>query len=208
MLRMVSTDGNRLSYAQAPFTGTLTIGRRMLLPRKPLSEVRKMIDNYTGTVEIAFGERAAVVRFEGATVHMRLLEAEFPNYKEVLPTTFKRRVIVKRVALLESLRRTGIFATDGSHSIRIAFAPAGITLTARKLDAGDSRDEVDASLTGEPIVIGSNGHFLTEVLAVIKEDTVRLSLGDDLSPVIIEGMENDDQPATDCLFVVMPVRLD
>jgi DNA polymerase-3 subunit beta len=204
MLRMVGTDGNRLSYAQAPYTGTLTIGRRMLLPKKPLAEVRKMIDNYSGTVEIGFGERAAVVRFEGATVHMRLLEAEFPNYKEVLPTNSKRTVTVDRAPFVDSLRRVFIFATDGSHSVRFAFADDGITLTARKLDAGDANEQVSAELSGEPITMGFNARFVQDVAEVLTSARITLSLGGVLSPCIIRPIDNNDS----ALFVVMPVRLD
>ena len=210
MLRMVGTDGNRLSWAQAPFTGTLAIGRRMLLPRKPLAEVRKMIDGLSGPVEIGFGERAAVMRFEGTTVHMRLLEAEFPNYKEVLPTNFKRRVVVDRSRFLESLRRVSIFATDGSHSVRFAFSQDGIVMTARKLDAGDAREEVDVkSFDGEPITMGFNATFLQEAITAAGEDDVLLRLGDGLSPAIVTPLDSTDTTAdTDALFVVMPVRLD
>jgi len=209
MLRMVSTDGNRLSWAQAPFSGNLGIGRRMLLPRKPLGEVRKMIDGYSGPVEIRFGERAAEVSFEGTTVNMRLLEAEFPNYKEVMPIVFKRRIMVTRLEILESLRRVGVFAVDSSHSIRLACSPDGIVFTARKLDSGDAREELGVkSYDGQPIILGTNGHYLMEVLNACNEDTVRLSIGEELSPIMIQPMESDDQPAESCLFIIMPVRLE
>jgi DNA polymerase-3 subunit beta len=200
---MVGTDGNRLSWAQGPFTGTLSIGRRMLLPRKPLAEVRKMIDGLSGPVEIGFGERAVVMRFEGVTVHMRLLEAEFPNYKEVLPTNFKRRVVVDRDVFMEGLRRVSIFATDGSHSVRFAFTTDGLVLTARKLDAGDAREEVAIDFSGDPITMGFNARFIQDVLAALKSTRVTLELGDTLSPCILKPMDEDN-----ALFVVMPVRLD
>jgi len=203
MLRMVGTDGNRLSWAQGPFTGTLSIGRRMLLPRKPLAEVRKMIDGLSGPVGIDFGERAVVIRFEGVTVHMRLLEAEFPNYKEVLPTNFKRRVVVDRDVFMEGLRRVSIFATDGSHSVRFAFTTDGLVLTARKLDAGDAREEVAIDFSGDPITMGFNARFIQDVLAALKSTRVTLELGDTLSPCILKPMDEDN-----ALFVVMPVRLD
>ena len=203
MLRMVGTDGNRLSWAQAPFTGKLTIGRRMLLPRGPLAEVRKMIEGYAGNVEIGFGERAAVVRFEGTTVHMRLLEAEFPNYKEVLPTTFKRRVVVDRAAFTEALRRVSIFAVDTSHSIRCAFGADGLVMTARKMDAGDSREEMDIDMSGDPLTMGFNAAFLQAAINAIPGARIVMNLGDVLMPCIIQGFEDDN-----ALFVVMPVRLD
>ena len=163
-----------------------------------------MIDGLSGPVEIGFGERAAVVRFEATTVHMRLMEAEFPNYKEVMPTSFKRRVVVERAAFLESLRRVSIFATDGSHSVRFAFSEDGIVLTARKLDAGDAREEVAAEFSGEPITMGFNAHFMQEVMSALTCSQVTLNLGDLLSPCIIRPFGDDES----ALFVVMPVRLD
>ena len=206
-LRMVGTDGNRLSWAQGPFEGTLGIGKRLLLPRKPLAEVRKMLDGLSGPVQIGFGERSAVVRFEGAVVHMRLLEAEFPSYKEVLPTTFKRRVIVDREVFIEGLKRVSIFASDGSHSVRFAFSAEGLVLTARKLDAGDAREEVPVELQGEPLTMGFNAKFVQDVLAAIPSARVVLELGEALSPCILKPHEDDPQ-SVNALFVVMPVRLD
>jgi DNA polymerase-3 subunit beta len=205
MLRMVGTDGNRLSWSQAPFTGTLAIGRRMLLPRKPLAEVRKMIDGLSGPVEIRFGERAAEFAFDGTTVHTRLLEAEFPAYKEVLPKEFKRTVTLDRAAFAESLRRVSIFASDTSHSVRFAFSPDGLVLTARKLDAGDAREECACDLAGEPITMGFNAKFMQEVIVVLPAARVTLKLGDTLSPCIVQPFGEDDENA---LFVIMPVRLD
>jgi DNA polymerase-3 subunit beta len=203
MLRMVGTDGNRLSWSQTAFSGTLSIGKRLLLPRKPLAEIRKMIDGIDAKVEVGFGERAAVVRFETTTVHMRLLEAEFPNYKEVLPTSFKRRVIVDRDIFQEGLRRVSIFATDGSHSVRFAFSSDGLILTARKLDAGDAREEVPIDFSGDTITMGFNAKFIQEVLAAITASRITLELGDTLSPCILRPLDDEN-----ALFVVMPVRLD
>lgn len=209
VLRIVATDGNRLAYAQAPYAGTLAIGRRMLVPRTPLLEVRKMIEGFSGDIEIGFSERAAVVRFEGTTVHMRLLEAEFPKYQEVMPTTFKRRVVVDRRAALDSLRRVGIFAVDKSHSVRLACSADGIVLTARKLDAGDAREELPVvAYSGEALTLGTNGGYLTDALNACGEDTVEISLCDALSPMQIRGLESADTASPSCLFIVMPVRLD
>ena len=202
-LRMVGTDGNRLSWAQAPFEGTLSIGRRLLLPRKPLAEIRKMLEGLAVPVQIGFGDRSAVVRFEGAVIHMRLLEAEFPSYKEVLPTTFKRRVVVDREQFIEGLKRVSIFAADGSHSVRFAFSGEGMVLTARKLDAGDAREEVQIDLQGEPLTMGFNARFVQDVLAAVTASRVALELGEALSPCILKPLD-----AEDALFVVMPVRLD
>lgn len=202
-VRFVSTDGNRLCWSQAPFEGELGIARKMLLPRKALSEIRRLLDGFDGTAEIAFGERAAVFRTPGVMLHLRLLEADFPDYRQVLPTSSKRRVVLEREQLQESLRRVSIFATDGAHSVRFAFSADGLVLTARKLDAGDSREELAADLTGEPITMGFNSRFVLEVLQVMQGPRVVAELGDTLSPCLLKDPDDDRS-----LFVIMPVRLD
>lgn len=202
-LRLVGTDGNRLSWSQGPFTGELTIGRKLLLPRKPLAELRKLLDGVDKTVEFAFGERSAVASFPGTRLQMRLLEADFPNYRDVLPQTFKRRAVVERDAFVDALRRVAVFATDGTHSVRFAFSSDALVLTARKLDAGDAREEIAMDLSGEAITVGFNARFITEVMSALPAARIILELGDTLSPCVVRGQE--DELAR---FVVMPVRLE
>ena len=202
-VRFVSTDGNRLCWSQAPYEGELGIARKMLLPRKALGEIRRLLDGYDGNAMISFGERAAVFQVPGVTLHLRLLEADFPDYRQVLPASHKRRVVLERDKLQESLRRVSIFATDGAHSVRFAFSGDGLVLTARKLDAGDSREELSADLTGEPITMGFNARFFLDVLGVVPGARVVAELGDTLSPCILKDPDDDR-----ALFVVMPVRLD
>ena len=202
-LRFVSTDGNRLCWSQAPFSGELGIARKMLLPRKALSEIRRLLDGLEGSAELSFGERAALFRVPGVMLHLRLLEADFPDYRQVLPSGFKRRVVLERDRFQESLRRVAIFATDGAHSVRFAFSGDGLVLTSRKADAGDSREELPADLSGEPITMGFNARFVLDVLGVLQGSRVVCDLGDTLSPCILR--DPDDERA---LFVIMPVRLD
>lgn len=203
MMRVVATDGNRLSWSQAPYSGELGIGRKMLVPRKALKHVQGLLDVDDVPVEIAFGERAGVVRLPGVILHMRLLEADFPDYRQVLPASFKRQVHVEREVLLRALERVSIFAADASHSVRFQFGADGLVLTSRKLDAGDSREEIPVDLVGDPITLGFNAQFVMEVVRCLGAPKLVLKLGDVLSPCIVQ-VPDDDR----CLFVVMPLRLD
>lgn len=203
VVRFVGTDGNRLCWAQAAYRGELGIGRKMLLPRKGLVEIRKLLDGYEGEVAIAFGDRAAVVQFPGVMVHVRLLEADFPDYRQVLPSNFKRRVFLERDAFREALRRASVLAGDSSKSVKFQFSSEGLVLSAKKLDAGESRDEIPCEFTGEPISLGFNAQFVLEVLAAIDGTRVSVELGEALSPCIMRDPDDDN-----ALFVVMPVRLD
>lgn len=206
-LRAVGTDGNRLSWAQVPFTGELTIGRRMLLPRAGVEILRKLTADLPGDtrVSIAFPERAAVASFGDTTLHMRLLEAEFPNYKEVMPKEFAREVTLSRAELLDALRRVGIFATDGAHSVRMAFESGTLTLSSRKLDAGDAREEVAVDLKGEDITMGVNVKLLTDAATAIPTERLVLKMGtNNLHPVLVYPAGDNDTTG----HIVMPVRLD
>jgi DNA polymerase-3 subunit beta len=175
----------------------------MLLPRKGLGEIRKLIEGYDGDVQIAFGDRAAVVQYPGVLVHLRLLEADFPDYRQVLPASFKRRVIVERDALREALRRVSVLATDATNSVRFQFGPDGLQLSARKADTGDGKEDVQVELQGEPISMGFNARFVIEVLSAMQGSRVALELGEALAPCILRDLDDDN-----ALFVVMPVRLD
>lgn len=201
-LRFVSTDGNRLSWSQAPYSGELGIGSRMLVPRKPLNEIRKFLDG-DGPVEIAFGERAGLIRFPGVMVHVRLLEADFPDYRQVLPSGFKRRALVEREILADALRRVSVMAGDLSNTVCFAFSQDGLTLTAHKADSGDSREEVAIDFEGEPFTLGMDARFVSDVLGAISAPRICMDLGDTLSPCLIRVPEDDS-----CQFVIMPVRPD
>jgi DNA polymerase-3 subunit beta len=203
VVRFVGTDGNRLCWAQAPYGGELGIGRKMLLPRKGLGEVRKLLDGYEGQVSISFGDRAALIQYPGVVMHVRLLEAEFPDYRQVLPSSFKRKALLERDAFREALKRVSILTSDASHSVRFQFSSEGLVLSARKLDAGESRDDVPCDFTGEPISMGFNARFVLDVLQTFEGPRVSVELGDALSPCILRDPDDDN-----ALFVVMPVRLD
>ena len=209
-LRAIASDGNRLSWAQGPCSGTGAIPRRMLLPNKGVRHLRAMIADADGPVRIAFGDRACVATCGNASLHMRLMEAEFPNYKEVIPTTFKRRAVVNRAAFLDSLKRVEVFC-DTQHSVRIAFTSDGATLSTRKLDAGDAREELEiATFEGDPITMGFNIVFLREALIAATEDAVQLRFGNELSPVLVCGQTGEplDHIDESGVSIVMPVRLD
>jgi DNA polymerase-3 subunit beta len=203
ILRFVGTDGNRLGYSEGPYTGEFAMGRKLMLPRKALLEMRKLCEGVAGTVELGFLDRAAVFRAGPVVLHARLLEADFPDYRQVLPSTFKRRILLDRAVFAEAVKRVAIFATDGARSVRFAFAADELVMTARKLDAGDSREQIPADITGEPITMGFNSRFVLDALATMAGPRVALDLGDTLSPAKLT--DPDDARA---VAIIMPVRLD
>jgi DNA polymerase-3 subunit beta len=202
-LRVVTTDGSRLSYSETPFAGEFEMGRRMLLPRKALSEIRKLIDKDKGTWQIIFGDRSATLQTDDLTLMVRLVDGELPDYRRVLPDNSQRRVTVSREHFTNALKRVGIVASDRNHSVRFAFESDRMVLSARNVDLGEAREEVPIELSGAPMVTGFNVKYFQDILSATKSEQMILRLGDALDPCIIEMPDRDDG-----LFVVMPMRLD
>lgn len=200
-LRFVSTDGSRLNYSEAPYEGRFGVGRKMLIPRKLLSEARKLID--AAPWSLSFGERTAILSCEGTTLIGRLIEGEFPEYRQVLPASFKRKVVVESKRLSEALKTVRVMANDRNHLVRFSFEADRLVLTVQSADAGDARCEVAIELWGSPLLTGFNLTFFQDILTAANPERLTLELGEALDPCIVRADDRDD-----CLFVVMPMRLE
>lgn len=202
-LRLAATDGNRLSYSETPYTGDFKTAGKMLIPRRAMAEIRKMITDDTAEWSIAFGDRSAVVSTANLSLIVRLIEGEFPDYRQVLPTSFKRKIEVNRDDFDKALRNVSIMATDRNHLARFAFEDDRLVLTAANVEAGDARSEVPIDMQGARIDIGFNVKFVQEVLSNTRSERLTLGIGEALDPCVVTLPGRSD-----CLFVVMPMRLD
>lgn len=202
-VRLVTTDGSRLSVSETTFEGNFGMGRRMLLPRKALGEVKKLVDQDDADWDITFGERSATLGTDGLTLMVRLVDGDFPDYRQVLPESFRRQVTLGRADFTDALRRVSIVASDRNHSVRFGFEVDRVVLSAQNIDLGDAREELNAALDGDPLYTGFNVKYFQDILGATKSDRVVLELGEALDPCIVRLPDRDD-----CLFVVMPMRLD
>ena len=179
------------------------MGRRMLLPRKALDEIRKLCEGDEGAWELVFGERSATFQTEGVTMMVRLVDGEFPDYRQVLPSAHKRRLMVDKNHFSDALKRVAIVASDRNHSVKFDFQTDRLVLTAQNVDLGNSREEVGAELEGEPFDTGFNVQYFQDIIRHISSEKLMLEMGESLDPCIVRIPDRDD-----CLFVVMPIRLD
>lgn len=202
-VRLVTTDGSRLSWSEAPYSGKLSIGRKMLIPRKALGEVRKLVEDDAAIWRVALSDRAATFRSGPLMLTVRLVDGEFPDYRQVLPAGYKRRVELGRDSFLEALRRVAIVATDRNHTVRFTFEPDRLTLSAENVDLGDAREEMSIELEGDRLSTGFNIKYFQDLLAATNGDRLVLEMGEVLDPCIVRLPGRDD-----CLFIVMPMRLD
>lgn len=202
-LRMVATDGHRLALVDRAVVDA-QIPRGVIMSRKGLSEIRKLLDE-TGEQELTLVVADKDVRVHTAAVSffMRLVEGEFPDYKQVIPAEPRLRAQLTRDEFLAAMRRTSLMASERSHGVKLRLEPGTLELSASNPDAGEASEDLEVAFTGSPITIGFNGKYLIDALSVhAAGDTIELSLTDEVGPGVVHGSQDPTYT-----YVLMPMRL-
>lgn len=202
-MRLVATDGHRLSSSSAAYEGELAMPARMLLPRKALATLLKLLDLDDQPVVWSFSDSAVQVRLGEQTLWFRLLEGEFPDYRAVIPTSHKTRATVRRDLFGSALKRVGILASDKTRSVRFTFSEEGLEMRVQNVDRGEAREVLQTELEGGSVELGFNVRYFQDILGVLRDELVVIDLGDPLSPCLVHGAEDSEAE-----FVIMPMRLD
>lgn len=210
-VRMVTTDGHRLSkaeYQQAEDRAAL--GFSMLVPNKGIAELRRMVDDVCGeakganvaSIGVACAGGSAFFQHGDVLLSVKLVDEKFPPYEKVIPTSHSRRVVVSRHSLIDALKRISLVANDKSGAVRFAAETGFVRLTSENPEVGEGSEELDVDFVGESVEIGFNARYLVDALSSLTEDDVALELGSALEPGVV-------RPIGDTNFhgVVMPMRI-
>ena len=203
-LKMVSTDGHRLSIASGHFKGTAgpELLKGVILPKKGVFEMKKITDEEGGTLLFGFMDNSAVIKRGDSYMVMRLVDGEFPDYNRVIPTANNRVVTVNKDDFSHSVRRMAILSSEKFKGIMLEITAAGIRISSSNPELGDAMEELDVVYSGEPIAVRFNARYLLDVLSVAETERVDMKFKDELSPSIIVP-ENSGS----FLAVIMPMRL-
>jgi DNA polymerase-3 subunit beta len=203
-LRVVSTDGSRLSWSEGPASAGVTLdGRKKLISRPFAAELRKLVTGPDQEWTLTIGQRWISARCGDVELGGVLVEGEFPDYRQIMPARPKRIATVNGPALTSALKRASLRATDRNSSVRIAFGDGGLVVSAQDLQAGSVVEQVECELEGSPLSTGFNARYLLELLGATRAESVRLEMGEALDPVIVRV-----DGRAEAVFVVMPMRLD
>jgi len=203
-MRMVASNGHRLTRMDLPTAGGNSLGGDLIVPPKALDQVRRLFPAEE-ELEIAQGDNHLGFRSPFTSVFTRLIEGPYPNYEQVIPRDNDRVAISDKVALISALKRMSVIASDQTHRIRLSFNAALLRFSVQTPDLGEAQDELPIRFTGDPIDIGFNANYLLEILRYIPTDEVRLTLKAPERAVTVEP-ENWSDPAS-YLCLVMPLRL-
>jgi DNA polymerase-3 subunit beta len=134
---------------------------------------------------------------------MRLVEGEFPDYKQVIPGSTRSTVRMNREDFLGALRRMALLASERSHGVKLGLQKGTLEVAASNPEQGEASEEIEVSYTGDPMTVGFNARYLLDVLNVhAAGDTIELGLTDEVGPGVLQG----SQDAT-FRYVLMPMRL-
>jgi DNA polymerase-3 subunit beta len=223
-LRLVATDSYRLAVRDLPGLGVLEEGQKVLVPSRALSELQRLLGSSSSlaggggseaaagsspdgsdaqpAITLRLGERDATFELGPVRLTTRLIEGEFPNYRQLIPTGYPNNLIVPRDALLEAVRRVKLLVRDPTTPVRIALRSDGIELTVITQDWGQATEQVDAKYEGSEMTVAFNPTYLIDGLEAITSDEARLETLDALKPATIKPTEGSDY-----LYLLMPVRV-
>jgi DNA polymerase III subunit beta len=203
-LRMVATDGHRLAYIDRSFGSDLEgLDGGVIIPRKGLAELKRLVDeDDADEIELGFSGNNGLVRKGGVTLVMRLIEGEFPNYRQVVPQDARVTLALPTDALMHALRRVALLSAERSRAVKFELTNGQLSLSSNNPDLGDAREDLDVDYDGEPLSIAFNARYLMDALAVCGSKEARLLFRDALSPTQLTPTDD-----LDSLAVVMPMRI-
>ncbi len=198
--RMVSTDGHRLSKVERMIADGPKLSAGVIIPKKGLLEMKKVLEAGPNS-KLAIKTPHLFLVQEDIALAVKLIDAQFPPYEQVIPKDHKKVITVDRSRFIDGLRRAQLMSSE-TRGVKVAATREGITITSDNPDLGEVREEMDAEYNGEPIAIGFNPKYMVELLGQMASDSVTLKLGGELDPGLVEPTGGDAY-----LGVVMPMRI-
>jgi DNA polymerase III subunit beta len=201
VVRMVATDSYRLSVKETPVESSVGEKFQSIIPARTLSELSRIATGIVDeTITVVPTENQVLFGLGGISLISRLIDGQFPNYKQLIPDTFDYEVAVDREELLEAVRRVGLLAQKNA-PLRLHFTANNLTVAAESQEVGRARESIPVHYEGDDLEIGFNPEFLEAGLAALKEPTVYLRFISPLRPGLLKGAGDD------FLYLVMPIRL-
>ncbi len=217
VLRFVATDGHRLSLVERfaferserkgegqALSAAKKLNKGVIIPKKGVLELRKItkLDDY---IRIGYSENNLVAQGNEISLTIRLIDAEFPNYRQAIPENTNITLHIRPEEFLSALRRVSILASTRTRAIKMGIENGIITLSSVSPELGEAKEIIPIDYTGNSIELGFNVGYLMDILEAISEDMVQLEIIDQLSPVLIKPVSDTEKQSY--LSVIMPMRV-
>ena len=218
-VRMVTTDGHRLSKVDVKVTGRQA-SATMLIPLKAIHELRRICDEMLSEPpadkgdakkkpELLITQSGSSAFFQGAgmTFSVKLVDAQFPPYAQVIPQSSERVVRAPRIAFADALKAVSVAASERTGGVKLSLSKGAMRITSESPESGDGFDELPVEYTGPNMSIGFNAKYFLDVLASITDDEVAIGISGELDPAVLRPAGATTTSDRQFLAVVMPMRI-
>lgn len=202
VLKAAATDGHRLARVTVPRPDGAEGMPDVIIPRKCVAELRKLLDEVDGSVEVSLSPTKIRFGLGTAVLTSKLIDGTFPDYSRVIPTGNDKLLKLDPRSFEEGVDRVATIATEKTRAVKMALERDKITLSVTSPENGTAAEEVPGEYASEGFEIGFNARYLLDILGQIEGDAVEVHLADAAAPTLIR--ENDKAPA---LYVLMPMRV-
>jgi len=204
-LSMVATDGRRLVKTRANLTEAPKPERasqllQIIVPAKTLALLEKLPAADGDAVSVKFNDNQFLLSCGNVVISSSLVEGTFPKYEDIVPTDYDKKLSLNAAAVLSAVRRSALLTSEESRGIKLALSKNSLVFSGSSPEAGDARVDMAVDYNAEPIEIGFNPMYLTDMLRVIPDEQFELHLGSADRPGLIKS-------GKDFIYVLMPINL-
>jgi DNA polymerase-3 subunit beta len=203
-VRMVATDGHRLSLIDSEFEGDvpITTGQGVIVPKKGLAELRRLLDEGGDPVGLLLEGNNLIAKRDKLVLVMRLVDGRFPDYRQVIPYNNDKAITLAREEFVRALRRVSILSYERVKMVKFRITQAAVEITSESPDMGTAREEVPVQYDGPDMTVGFNSTYLLDILGAVDDQEVVFKLFDESSPGEVRPTKERGY-----FFIIMPMKI-
>lgn len=198
-LTMVATDGRRLALVDLEVEFPQSQAVDLIVPTKCVNELARLVGE-SGDVTLSVGDNQLAFEVDGTLLVSKLIEGNYPNYRQVIPGEAKERITLERELFFNAVHRVSLLSSEKSNSVKLVFSKNNIEIAANTPDVGEAHESLPVTYKGREFSIAFNPEFLMAPLRALSDDEVYLDLIDEMSPGVLKIQ-------TPFLYVLMPMRI-
>ena len=206
-INVVAIDGSRMGWVST-FLTEKTNNFKAVIPGKTLNEVNKILTDSFDTIKIGIAKNQAVFEMENCKIVTRLLEGEFLNYQNVIPSTWETKIRINKNILQNCLERVSLISSsyvekEKKYPVKIKIEIGKVILSCTN-QTGDAKEEIYIETEGKPLEIGVKPKYFLDALKVIEDEEIFIEFGSNISPCIIKPIE---ETAQEYVYMILPIRI-
>ncbi|MFA6422485.1 MAG: DNA polymerase III subunit beta [Candidatus Buchananbacteria bacterium] len=207
---LAATDSYRLAESRVSLIENKVGERKIIIPSKTMQEVSRVLSSFkdeesidgVDTIEIYIGESQIMFSYNNIDIVSRLIEGQYPDYKQIIPANFTGKTKINIAELSKNIKASSLFAKNGIYDIKLDFSvPEYLTVTSSSVQAGENVSQVKAEISGEKTNIILNYKYLLDGLQTMNSEDVEIEIIDSNNPFLIRPANRDDY-----FYIIMPIR--